>query len=117
MTVCFIFQLWLVNYRLDFMDSIKIYFSFETCFRLVQCGFTQPLKASLFLYGWQPTWLIYTTKFIGDVMAAYTSIGPDMAKNGGYWLNKEVICSVPVHLDLSTSFGIATFIVMCNSAR
>ena len=111
------FQVWLVNCRLDFMDSIKIYFTIESCFRLVQCGFTHPLKAAFFLYGWQPNWLISTTKFIGEVMAEYTSIGPGMAQNDEYWLNKGVVCAVPVHLDMALSFGIAMFIVMCNSAR
>ena len=99
------------------MDTIKIFFSIESCFRMFQCGFTQPLKAALFLYGWQPQWLIYTTKYLGDAMEKYTSIGPDMATNNDYWLNNEVICSVPVHLDMTTAFGIAMFIVICNSTR
>ena len=84
---------------------------------MLHCGFSQPLKAAIFLNGWQPNWLIRTTKLIGDAIVEYTSIGPEMAQNDGYWLNKEIICSVPVHLDLALSFGIATFIVMCNSAR
>ena len=99
------------------MDSHKIYFSIETSFRIIQCGFTQPLKAVLFLNGWQPNWLIRVTEFVGNFMAQYTSIGPNTKKVDGYWLNKEIICSVPAHLDLTANFGVAVFILMCNAAR
>ena len=107
----------MINYRLDFMGSIKLFLTIENIFRLIQCGFTQPLKASLFLWGWQPSWLIYITKYIGDFMENYTSIGPPTAMGHTYWLRKEVICSMPVHLDLTVNFGTAIFIVMCNAAR
>ena len=107
----------MVNYRLDFMDSHKLYLSIETCFRIVQCGFTQPLKATLFLNGWQPIWLIRVTKFFVNLIAHYTSIGPNTEKVDEHWLSKEIVCSVPVHLDLTVNFGIAVFIVMCNASR
>ena len=107
----------MINYRLDFMDSIKLFLSIESVFRLIQCGFTQPLKAAMFLCGWQPIWIIYIAKYIGDFMANYTSFGPTTAMTNVYWLTNEVVCSIPVHLDLTVSFGIAIFIVMCNAAR
>ena len=113
----FFTQVLIVNYRLDFMDSHKLYLSIETCFRIVQCGFTQPLKATLFLNGWQPIWLIRVTKFFVNLIAHYTSIGPYTEKVDEHWLSKEIVCSVPVHLDLTVNFGIAVFIVMCNASR
>ena len=107
----------MVKYRLDFVDSIKIFLSIETFFRVILCGITQPLKLVLFLYGWQPSWLIRLTKCLGDVIENYFPIGPTDAFTENNWFNKEVICSFPVHLDLTISFGIALFIVMCSSAR
>ena len=107
----------MMKYRLDFMESIKIFLSIETFFRVIHCGITQPLKLVLFLYGWQPSWLIRLIRYFGEFVENHFSIGPTDAFAERYWFNKEVICSFPVHLDLTISFGIALFIVMCSSAR
>ena len=107
----------MVKYRLDFMDSIKIFLSIETFFRFVQCGFTQPLKLVVFMYGWQPRWLIRITKYVGEAIANCASIGPEDEAIWKNWPSKEAICSMPVHLDLTMSFGTAIFIVLCSTAR
>ena len=99
------------------MESIKIFLSIETFFRLIQCGFTQPLKLAIFMHGWQPRWLIRLTKYVGDLVTSYSSIGPREEIEWKNWLSKEVICSTPMHLDLTMSFGTAIFIVMCSTAR
>jgi hypothetical protein len=107
----------MVNYRLDFTTSIKIFFSIESFFRIFHCGFSQPLKIFVFLFGWQPTWLIRFTKFVGDKTTRYTPIGPGIDQRHEHWMTKELVCSIPVHLDMTALFGIAIFIVMSNSAR
>ena len=107
----------MVNCRLDFTTSIKIFFSIESFFRIFICGFSQPLKILFFLFGWQPTWLIHFAKFIGEGMARYTSIGPNIKHPGDQWMTKELVCSISVHLDMTALFGVAIFVVMSNSAR
>ena len=89
----------------------------ESVFRIIHCGFTQPLKLGIFLYGWIPSWFIYFTKFVGDFFVDTTAEIDDQTTKDGYWLNKDLLCSLPVHLDLTVLFGLAIFIVMCNSAR
>ena len=107
----------MVKYRLDFMDSIKVFLSIETFFRFIQCGITQPLKFFLFSHGWQPLWLIQSIKKVGEWLRTHISFEPEPTLDGRNWPSIEVICSFPVHLDLTISFGIALFIVMCSSAR
>ena len=106
-----------MNSRLDFAVSIKIFFSMESLFRIIHCGFTQPLKLGVFLYGWIPAWLIHSTKFIGDLVVGNFDEGNNLLKKDGHWLTKHLVCSVPVHLDFTALFGLAIFIVMCNSSR
>ena len=110
-------QLWMVRYRLDFMDSIKVFLSIETFFRFILCGFTQPLKLVLFSHGWQPQVFIRLAKYVGQLIRNYSAIGPATLIDDRNWPYKEVICSIPVHLDITMSFGIALFIVLCSSAR
>ena len=107
----------MVNCRLDFTASIKIFFSIESFFRIFHCGFSQPLKILIFLFGWQPTWLIRFTKLVGDCIPSFTSIGSGIVQRHEHWMTKEIVCSIPVHLDMAALFGIAVFIVMSNSAR
>ena len=111
------FQVWLVNYRLDFTASIKIFFSLESLFRIILCGFTQPLKLAFFLYGWQPSFLIHATKFFGDIMIGNIFTSSEISPKKEEWMNKNLLCSLPVHLDMTVLFGIAIFIVVCNAAR
>ena len=99
------------------MTSLKIFFSIESSFRIFQCGLTQPLKVLSFMYGWQPSWLIHVAKFVGDFFRNYTFIGTDRVDRGDGWLTREVICSIPVSLDIASNFGTGIFIVMCNAAR
>ena len=114
---CLTYQAWMVNYRLDFTTSIKIFFSIESFFRIFHCGFSQPLKLLVFLFGWQPTWLIHFTKLVGDSMTGYTAIGPGIDQRHQHWMTKELVCSIPVHLDMTALFGVAIFVLMSNSAR
>ena len=107
----------MVKYRLDFMDSIKVFLSIETFFRFIQCGVTQPLKLVLFSNGWQPQSFIHLVNYVGELMKDYSAIGPVPLIDDRNWPNNEIVCSIPVHLDLTMSFGIALFIVMCSSAR
>ena len=106
-----------MNFRLDFVSTIKIFFSLELCFRIFQSGITQPLKAALFLRRWQPSWLIYVVKYFGDIVTNASLSTYDAKSNEDYWLTKEIICRVPLHLDITAIFGIAIFIVMSNSTR
>ena len=107
----------MVKYRLDFMDSIKVFLSIETFFRFLQCGVTQPLKLVLFSNGWQPRSFIQLTYYVGELIKDHPPIGPVPLIDYRNWPNKKIVCSIPVHLDLTMSFGIALFIVMCSSAR
>ena len=107
----------MVIFRLDFTTSIKIFFSIESFFRIFYCGFSQPLKIFVFLFGWQPTWLIHFTKFVGDSFTRSTAIGRDIELKHEHWMTKELVCSIPVHLDMTALFGTAVFVVMSNSAR
>ena len=107
----------MVNYRLDFTTSIKIFFSIEYFFRIFHCGFSQPLKIMVFLSRWQPTWLIHLTKFVGDCMTRYTTTRLGTEQSHGQWMTKQLVCSIPVYLDMTALFGIALFILMSNSAR
>ena len=107
----------MVKYRLDFMDSIKVFLSIETFFRFIQCGVTQPLKLVLFSNGWQPQMFIRLAKYVGEVIKNYSSMGSATLIDDRNWPNKEIVCSIPVHLDISISFGTALFIVLCSSAR
>ena len=111
------FQVWMVNYRLDFTASIKIFFSLESLFRIILCGFTQPLKLAFFLYGWQPAFLIHATKYFGDIMIGNFFTSSEISPEKEEWMNKKLLCSLPVHLDMTVLFGIAIFIVVCNAAR
>ena len=45
------------------------------------------------------------------------SIGAVNEQRYEHWMTKELVCSIPVHLDMTALFGIAIFIVMSNSAR
>ena len=112
-----LFQVWLVNCRLDFAISIKIFFSMESVFRILHCGFTQPLKLGVYLYGWMPAWLIHVTKFLGEIILSNTNNTKEMLLKDRNWLTKHLVCSIPTHLDFTALFGLAIFIVMCNSAR
>ena len=107
----------MVKYRLDFMDSIKVFLSIETFFRFLQCGVTQPLKLVLFSNGWQPRSFIQLANYVGELIKDHPPIGPVPLIDYRNWPNKKIVCSIPVHLDLTMSFGIALFIVMCSSAR
>ena len=107
----------MVNYRLDFTTSIKIFFSVESFFRIFHCGISQPLKILYFLFGWQPSSLIHFTKFFGDAIHNYNSIVPNTTETDTNWMSKELVCSIPVHMDMTSLFGVAIFIVMSNSAR
>ena len=89
----------------------------ESAFRIIHCGLTQPLKLGIFLYGWPPSWLIYFTKFVGGVFLDSTDENEGLTKKDGHWLTKDLLCGLPVHLDVTAQFGLAIFIVMCNSAR
>jgi hypothetical protein len=107
----------LVNFRLDFVSTIKIFFSLELSFRAFQSGVTQPLKTALLLRRWQPSWLIHIVQHLQGIGSNVASDRNSIDIDKDTWLTKETVCSVPVHLDITAAFGIALFIVMSNSTR
>ena len=104
-----------MNFRLDFVSTLKIFFSLEFCFRIFQSGVTQPLKTALLLKRWQPSWLIHMVQYLQDIGTNVESNGNSSYIDKDSWITKETVCSVPVHLDVTAAFGIAIFIVMGNS--
>ena len=113
----FYFQVWLVIYRLDFADSVKILFSVETFLRILHCGLFQPLKAAFFLYGWIPHWIIRMVRYLGQLVFKYNNVNNRTEHLAEYWFGKEMICAIPVQLDLTALFGIGLFVVICNLDR
>ena len=109
--------MWLVNYRLDFTTSIKIFFSIESFFRTFHCGCSQPLKLAIFLRGWQPAWMVHFIKLVGDTVNGFNAVDTGTKEANENGISKELICSVAVHLDMAALFGTALFIVMNNLAR
>ena len=113
----FYFQVWLVIYRLDFADSVKILFSVETFLRILHCGLFQPLKAAFFLYGWIPHWIIRMVRYLGQLVFKYNNANNRTEHLAEYWFGKEMICAIPVQLDLTALFGIGLFVVIYNLDR
>lgn len=106
-----------MNFRLDFVSTLKIFFSLEFCFRIFQSGVTQPLKIALLLRRWQPSWLIHMVQYLQEISTNVASKENSSYIDKDSWITKEAVFSFPVHLDVTAAFGIAIFIVMSNSTR
>ena len=50
-------------------------------------------------------------------MSSFALASPIEKQNEEYWLTRDVVCAIPVHLDTLAVFGTAIFIVMSNATR